>query len=309
MVYLDGAELGRLLPYGHLADVLLRGLSDDISCPARGSFRVSEGGNQLLTMPAWIESGPIGVKLVTIFPGNSARSLPGVHSSYVLFDEQDGRPVALIDGTELTVRRTAAVCALATRFLARPGAGRLAVLGAGGLAPHLALAHFEMGLALDVVLWARRPEAAQTMAAALRSAGVNVSVSSSIEEAVRDADIVACATSARQPILRNAWVADTAHVNLMGSYAPDMQEAESALIARARLFADNRHAVMEEAGDILRPIGEGLVPADCIEADLVELSQGFVYRRQPGRPTVFKSVGWGALDLISAREALRRAAG
>jgi ornithine cyclodeaminase len=309
IAYLGAAALRRALPYARLIDALRKGLSEGIACPPRGSFRVSGGGNQLLTMPAWVDGGPIGVKLVTIFPGNSARSLPGVHSSYVLFDAEDGRPVAMIDGTELTFRRTAAISALATRLLAGPavaaGAGRLALLGSGGLAPHVAQAHVEMGLARDVVVWARRSDAAERTVAALDAMGVRASVSPSAEAAVRDADVIACATSAQQPFLLSDWVADGAHVNLIGSYAPHMQEAESALIARARVFADNRHAVLEEAGDILRPIAEGVVAADCIEADLAELSQGFAYRRQPGRPTVFKSVGWGALDLIAAQEALR----
>ena len=305
IIYLDAAELRRLLPYDRLIDVLLRDLSGDISCPSRSSFQVAGGGNELLTMPAWTDDGPIGVKLVTIFPGNSARAMPGVHSSYVLFAGNNGRPLAVIDGTELTFRRTAAICALATRLFSAPGPGRLAMLGTGGLAPHIVQAHVDTGLVREVVIWGRRDEAARQAASALADMGIEVSTSAAAEEAVRGADIVVCATSAERPILRSEWVADTAHVNLMGSYAPNMQEAESALIARARVFADSREAVMQEAGDILRPIAEGVVAEDCIEADLVELSRCFHYERQPGRPTVFKSVGWGALDLIASSEAVR----
>src|SRR5690606_202994 len=137
----------------------------------------------------------------------------------------------------------------------------------------------------------------------LRAEGLPASAVASAEAAAREAGVIACATSAIEPILKSEWVSPGTHINLMGSYAPHMQEAEAALIARAKGFVDNRSAVLSEGGDVMVPIRDGLIDEDWIQADISDLARGVRPQRSPDDITVFKSVGWGALDLIAGKAA------
>ena len=280
--------------------------------PLRHSHTVGDRGNVLL-MPAWQAGKHLGVKTVAIFPGNGAIGLPAVHAVYALFDALTGVPLALMDGSELTARRTAAASALAADFLARSDATHLLVVGAGRVAALLpaALCSVRPGLS-QVTLWNRSPQAAHALAARLRvelralqrEPSVDVQATSDLESAVRSADIVSCATLASAPLIHGEWLAPGSHLDLIGSYTPTMREADGLCLAQARVFVDTEEA-LAKAGDVLQAVAEGhFDPAD-LQGTLSSLCRG----ERPGRSqraeiTLFKAVGSALEDLAAAELAL-----
>lgn len=260
----------------------------------------------LLTMPSWAAASErglesIGVKLVTFFPANAGTDVPTINAVYVLFDGATGRPVATIDGDALTARRTAAISALAARYLARPDAASLLVVGTGQLAPNLAAAH-AAGRGLDSIeIWGRNAAAAHRVAGRLRDEGLPARPTVELAEAVGRADIISCATGATSPLVQGQWLKAGAHLDLVGSFRPDMRESDDDAISRSTVFVDTvAGAVL--AGDLAQPIEAGLFAASAIAADLADLAAG----RHPGRTddgenTFFKSAGFAAADLAAAR--------
>lgn len=300
----DAAGVHAALPYPALIEALRRGFAQGATAPVRHHHSVPRPGADpavLLLMPAWFAGGVTGVKLVHICTGNEARGLPSVQGLYVLFDGPTGTPLATLDGTALTLRRTACASALAASRLARPDAASLLVVGAGALAPHLARAHAAVRPIRRVRIWNRTPERAREVAAALAATGLEAAAVEDLATAQAEADVISCCTMSRAPLVRGELVRPGTHVDLVGAYTPAMRESDDALIARARVFVDTREGALAEAGDLLQPIASGSFTAERIVADLADLASG----RDPGRRaadevTVFKSVGSAVEDLIAA---------
>jgi ornithine cyclodeaminase len=263
----------------------------------------------LLLMPAWRPGGRLCVKIASVYPDNSAARLAPVQALVLLADSTTGAALALPDGKELTLRRTAAASALAARYLASPGAAELLMVGTGALAPHLVAAHCEVRPIRNVQVWGRTPERARACADVLASRlpGVGVSVASDVEAAARSADIVSCATTTTEPIIRGRWLKVGAHLDLVGAYLPETREADSDAIARGRLFVDTYEGAQQEAGDILIPMQEGRITFDHVRGDLRALVEKRVAARSaPDEITIFKSVGCALEDLAAAELALER---
>ena len=261
----------------------------------------------LLIMPAWIEGEAIGVKIVTFFPGNGAKGLATINATYALFDGADGRFQAVIEGDELTARRTAAASALAARFLARGDAARLLVVGTGQLSAKIAAAHASVRAYERIEIHGRRPEKAFAVVATLQAAGLPAVVSENLEASVRASDVVSCVTSSSAPLILGAWVRPGTHVDLVGAFKADMRESDDDLVRAASLFVDFRPGAVK-AGDLAQPIEAGLIAEADILADLAELARG----KHPGRRsneeiTLFKSAGFSLLDLAAARLAVGEA--
>jgi alanine dehydrogenase len=293
----------RLVP-SRLLPALERMFRDGCTAPVRHHHTVEVPGTAdgtLLLMPAWRAGEYLGIKLVTIFPGNSDRGLPAVSAGYMLMDGQSGVVLAMIDGDELTAKRTAATSALAARFLARADARTLLVVGTGRIARELARCHVAARPALErVLVWGRSAQHAAAAAAELAREGLVATPAPDLEAAVRVADIVTSATLATAPLIRGDWVRPGTHVDLVGGYTPAMREADDALIRKARVYADTRAGVLKEAGDLVVPIAHGVLDADAV----VDL-EGLCRREHPGRRsaaevTVFKSVGAALEDLAAA---------
>ncbi|MBM3567040.1 MAG: ornithine cyclodeaminase family protein [Alphaproteobacteria bacterium] len=294
-------DVAAATPYPALVAALRRGLDGTIEAPERGVFDPTGRGDTLLTMPAWRRGGLVGVKIVTVYPGNRTAGLPSVAAAFAAFDGRNGQPVATIDGTELTNRRTAAVSALAAGLLARPRAKRLLIAGAGALAVALAEAHFATHDFESVALWARDPAKARRAAKMLRGHGIPVEPVPDIAQAAARADVIAAATTATEPFLRGEWVRPGTHVSLMGSFTKTMAEADSGLLTRARIFADTRAGVLAKGGEVAQAITAGTLAPAAIEADLFELLAAQSPIRQTDEEiTVFKSVGSAAFDLVAA---------
>ena len=223
---------------------------------------------------------------------------PSVMGTYLLLAGDSGEPLAGFDGMTLTLWRTAAASALAAGFLARPEARRMAMIGAGALAPRLIAAHAAVRPITQVTIWNRTPEAAERLAAALDRPGLAVTATRDREAAVREADIVSVATMSREPLVEGAWLKPGAHVDLVGAYTPEMREADDAAIRRARVYVDTRGGALKEAGDIVQPLAAGVIGEADIAGDLFDLCRGAVPgRRSDEEITLFKSVGSAIEDL------------
>jgi alanine dehydrogenase len=240
---------------------------------------------------------------VTVFPRNRAAGLPSVQALVVLFDGNDGRPVALLDGTELTYRKTAADSALGARFLARPDASTLLMVGAGGLAPHLIAAHRAVRPSIEhVLVWNRTPSRAEQVAAV---AGGEVVVD--LEDAAGQADVICTATMTKEPLVHGRWLRPGTHLDLVGAFQPDHREVDDATVGRAELYVDHRLATLSECGDLVIPLRAGRITESDIRGDLYELCRGEVTgRTEPEAVTLFENGGGGHLDLMTSRFAWER---
>jgi ornithine cyclodeaminase/alanine dehydrogenase-like protein (mu-crystallin family) len=299
---IDGQELRRLVPMERAIDVLeaaFRGEDPSLAAPLRSSLATPSG--TLLLMPAAGRQG-VGVKLVTLSEFNPQRGEPFLHALYVLFDRDTQRPEAVIDGTELTALRTAAVSGLATRHLGRTDARRLVVFGAGVQAR----AHLEAMAAVrrleEVVVVSRSEGPATALADLAASMGCRSSVGDA--EAVAEADLVCTCTTSAVPVFDGRLLAAGAHVNAVGAYLPNEREVDAETVARAKVVVETREVALAEAGDLLIPIGEGAIGRDHVLADLAEVVRGAVIRTADDDVTLFESVGMAFEDLVVARAAL-----
>jgi ornithine cyclodeaminase len=259
----------------------------------------------LLVMPAWTPGASLGIKLVTVFPDNAERSLPAVFATYVLLDAATGEPRAVLDGTELTLRRTGCASALAARYLAHPDAARLLMVGTGKLAPHLIESHALVRPIREVRIWGRNPERARALAADLSRDGLSVACTDDLEAATRWADVVSCATLSRQPLVFGKWLRAGQHLDLVGAYTPQMCEVDDEAMARSDLYVDTRSGAARESGEIIGAIARGAIVAADIRAEFADLPGGLFGRRSLKAITLFKSVGTALEDLVAAELALR----
>jgi ornithine cyclodeaminase len=308
--FVTAATLSARLDYPSLIAALKTAFASDWTVPVRHHHGVpipGEPEQTLLLMPAWEGGKSVGIKLVTITPGNGARNLPAVQGIYLLLDGATGIPKVLMEGTTLTVRRTAAASALAARFCARKDASMHLMVGAGALSRPLIEAHRAARPIEKTLLWARRPDQAEAKAADLAKAGIAVEVARDLEAAARRADIISCATLSPEPLIRGAWLKPGAHLDLVGAYLPELRESDDAAVTRATLFCDTRAGALKEGGDLVQPLQAGVIEESDIAAELSDLCKG----KHPGRKrddeiTLFKSVGTAVEDLAAAKLMLER---
>lgn len=309
MLNFDATATHDHLPMAALIEALRAMAVEGCVAPARQVHTVADGAapGRLLSMPAWQPGRYLGVKTVTVFAANAARGLPSVHAVYTLFDANTGVPLAQLDGAALTTRRTACVSALAAMYLARDDASRLLVVGAGRVASLLPLAMATVRPIEHVSVWNHRVEGARLLARSLRAQGLRADATDDLHHAVQHADIVSCATLATQPLIRGDWLRPGTHLDLIGSFAPDMREADASCVARARVFVDQDEA-LAKAGDLLQAIAERAFQRDALQGTLEQLCRG----QRAGRSgaseiTLFKSVGSAWQDLAAARLLIDRA--
>lgn len=295
---LDADDVARLGSYGALVDALHQGHRAGPARCERIVYGPPGDPRRLMALPAWEPDGAIGIKVATIFPDNPADGRPSVQAVVLLFDGDTGAPQALIDGTELTYRKTAADSALGSRLLARDDVRTLLMVGAGGLARHLIAAHRDVRPSIDrVLVWNRTP----SRAAALVAAGVADEVVDDLDAAVAHADVISVATLARNPLIRGELLRCGTHVDCVGAFLPDRREVDDAVVQRAEIFVDSRDAAVHESGDLVIPLAAGTIPAEAIRADLFELCRGHhAGRSGPDAITMFENCGGGHLDLMVA---------
>jgi alanine dehydrogenase len=309
MLQLDAAALAARLDRRALIDALEAAFRTSAVVPERRHYGIqsANSGQQagtLLVMPAWRIGGSLGIKLVTIYPDNALRSLPAVAATYLLLDAETGLPKALLDGGELTLRRTGAASAMASRFLSSPDATRLVMVGTGRLAPHLIESHAVVRHIREIKIWGRDPGHARRLATSLRRPDWVVEATEDLEAAVRWADIVSCATLSREPLVRGVWLAAGQHLDLVGAFTPDMCEADDAAMARSELFVDTRQGALSESGEIIGAMQRGAIEASSVRGELADLVSGRAGRSHASAVTLFKSVGTALEDLVAAELAI-----
>ena len=315
---LSAEDVARLLPMGDCIQVMRDALASlargRALVPLRMVMRMPDASGFLGLMPGHIgpddgRAGALGMKAVSVFPGNARRGIDTHQGAVLLFEEDTGRLSALMDGATITAIRTAAVSGVATDLLARRDAAELAILGAGVQAR----THLEAIAAVRplrrVRVWSRNPQhAADLVKASAARYGASIEAVPTAEAAVREADVVATVTASPQPVLQRPWVKDGAHINAVGSSIPTTREIDTATMAAVRLFVDRRESALNEAGDLLIPMREGAFTADHIQAELGEVIIGKDLGRQsPDELTLFKSLGLAVEDVASAAFILKRA--
>lgn len=311
MRILDGPHIDKILDTSELMErIAAMFRAGTAAAPLRHHHAIADGMGTLLLMPAW-NSRIIGVKITTVVPGNAARGLTSVYATYLLLDGATGQPLATLEGRTLTLRRTAATSALASRWLSRPDSARLLLMGAGDLAPHLARAHALVRPIREIAVWNRTPARAKALAKSLSSEltakGVAVRATADLEGAVADADIISAATLATEPILKGAWLRPGQHLDLVGSFRPHMREADDETLRRASLYCDTRSGATKESGDFAGPIERGVIALADIRGDLFDLARiERPARTGAGEITLFKSVGHAFEDLATATLAFER---
>ena len=263
----------------------------------------------MAVMPALIPGArALGTKLVTLVAGNAERGIPTHLATMVMTNAETGELEAIMDGRYITEARTAAVSAVAIQHLGRDAdASVLGLLGSGVQARSHLEALVRVRAIREARVWSPNTERCEKFVQAMRDVAP-VRVAADAEAAVRDADVIALATSATDPVIRSEWVRDGAHIVAVGACRPDQREMDPALVARARLFVDSREGAFAEAGDIVLAIRDGLIDRGHVVGELGEVIAG----RVPGRTTdsevtIFKSLGMAVEDVAAAHLAVQRA--
>lgn len=299
--FFTNAEVAAVLDYAGLIDALRSGLAHPGTAPNRQACALPEGQASLLNMPVWQKGQGIGVKLVTVFPENSQRDLPSVAAVFALFDDVTGQPLALMEASELTARRTACTSALAADYLARRDALSLTIVGTGTLAAHMVRAHTAVRDYSRIEIWGRDYSKAKALAERLQGEGYPVSASDNLAQSVGHADVVTCVTTSRKPLVLGEWLNPGCHLDLVGAFLPSMRETDSAAVARARIVVDTREGALEEAGDLLFALGDGVIQESDLNTELRHVLQGDGVRSDDQEITLFKSVGYAVEDLLAAQ--------
>jgi alanine dehydrogenase len=313
MRMVSAEDVHRLLDYPSLVEGLKQFHLQDLDAAeelllAQPASTGSE--NVFLALPAWQRDQAIGVKLITVFPDNESTGtgLPSVHGIYALFDGRNGAPQAIVDGIALTLRKTAGDSATGASFLARDDARTMVMVGAGAMAPHLIMAHTKIRPSIsNVMIWNRNVERARRLADDLKLDGLTISAVEDLEAAVREADVISCATMATEPLIKGAWLKPGAHLDLVGGYQTHMRESDDDCIRVARVYVDSRMFTLGNVGDISQPMDAGILAEDDIVGDLYDLSRGTCPGRHSAEEiTFYKNAGGGHLDLGTARFLLER---
>jgi ornithine cyclodeaminase len=250
-------------------------------------------------------------KLITSFPTNLAGGkLPAVQAVCVLFDGTNGRPLAVIDGTEMTYWRTAADSALGAKLLAPSAPESILVVGAGEMSRRLVRAHCAVRPSLRrVLIWNRTSERAAEVAASLVQEGMDAKATTNLEEATQAADIITTCTRSHEPLIKGANLRPGTHLDLVGDYTPQTREADDEAARRAMIFVDRRESAFAGVGDILQPIANGAIRAADVLGDLYDLATGSIAGRTSASDiTFFKNAGGGHLDLMTAEVVFRHLA-
>jgi len=301
---IDAEQLRNALNWSSLIDALQTLFNEGCNTPLRHHHTMQVPGEDdatLLLMPAWQPGRYLGIKTITVYPGNSAREVPGVHATYQLCSGVTGEPLAILDGSELTARRTAAASALASRYLSRHDASRLLMVGTGRLSLNLIAAHCSVRPIREVVVWGRTSAKAEAIAAKAQELGVTAVASENLECACREAEIISTATLSHEPLIRGEWLQEGSHLDLVGGFTPARREADDECVRRSRVFVDTRDGALQEAGDIVVPIRTGVLRSEDVRGDLFDLCRGASQGREStDEITLFKSVGTALEDLVAA---------
>ena len=303
MNVISADQVHQSLNWPSLLDALQRTFGGTFTMPPRNVMRLDDATHDAFALlPAWNED-VIAVKAFTYFPENP---LPhaSLYAQILLFDRQHGQPLALVDGTSVTLWRTAAVSGLASRFLSRENSETLLLLGTGKLASFLIRAHAAVRPLKRVIVWGRSPEKVADLISVMKNElpEIEFLASSSIQQSCGEADIVVGATGSHEILVKGEWIRPGTHTDFLGNHHADHRECDTELVLRSRVYVDTFGNCLKEAGEILVPMAEGRFTRDQIVGEVADLCSGRVPDRQSAEEiTLFKSVGAALGDLAAAR--------
>lgn len=304
MLVLNQEETRHALQWPALIDAIESMFKSGCVMPVRHHHDVEVPGENaatLLMMPAWVPGSYMGVKILSVFPDNSLRSLPAIFGTYLLSSGKTGEMLAAIEGGELTARRTAATSALAAKYLARKDASSMLMVGTGRLSLNLMQAHATMRPLTSFHIWGRNSDAAEKAAEEARQLGFDAKACTDLEQAARESDIISCATLSQRPLINGKWLKPGAHLDLVGAFKPSMRESDDVAVKRASLYVDTFEGALKEGGDIVQPLETGIITRGDLRAELSDLVSGrYQGRSSDDEITLFKSVGAALEDLAGA---------
>jgi ornithine cyclodeaminase/alanine dehydrogenase-like protein (mu-crystallin family) len=299
MKWISAEALAEAAPYKDIVEALRAGFRAEIETPVRHHHETSPV-TTLLLMPAWNKDFT-GLKTVTVKTDNAVLGVPAVQGSYLLIDNRTGTPVCMMDGTELTRRRTAAAGALAADYLARKDSETLLLIGAGALGAHFTRAHAAVRPIKNVLIYNRTVEKSHALAAELSAGGFAAKAVTELQSAMAEADIISGITNSNTAIIKGAWLKPGTHIDLAGAFKPTMRETDAEAVGRSRVYVDTRHGAEAEAGDLIQAKTEGQFEFDRVQGDLFELCRGTkLGRKTDSEITLFKSCGTALEDLATA---------
>ncbi|HEY3580962.1 MAG TPA: ornithine cyclodeaminase family protein [Pyrinomonadaceae bacterium] len=312
---LDSEQIARLLPMAECLELMSDALASlargEVFQPLRTIVRPPDARGLLGLMPAYRHGrqGTFGLKAICVFPGNPAIGKDAHQGMVILFSQETGEPLALMNASEITAIRTAAVSAVATRLLAREDAEQLGIIGAGVQArTHLVALACVRQIKRARIACRNRQHAEQLFSEMREKVPFAIEAVGSNEEAVRDADVVVTATSSQQPIIDRYWLSAGTHINAIGTHSPQSREIDTATMAAARIFTDRRESLLNEAGDYVLAAQEGAITPESVVAEIGELVIGTKQgRTSASEITLFKSLGLAIEDVVSAEYLFRKA--
>ena len=276
--------------------------------PVGDSFFLGDADYGLLSRGVIFPGSGAGLKLASMYPANTSATppLPVEDAAFLVIDENTKAIAAILDGPEISRWKTPADSALAAKKLSREDSRVLLVLGAGPIAKALVDVYLHIRPSIrEVLLWNRTSSKLDKTFADLKARNINVKVVTDLDAAVKWADIITSATSSSTPLIRGEFVRPGTHVDLIGGYRPDMQEADSDVLAKARIFVDDR-STAACSGDIQIPLLAGVISQEQIEGDLFDLCQNSAFTRAADEITVYKNAGGAHFDLVVSQYAISK---
>ena len=315
VLLLNAAEVNQLLTMNVCIELMAEALADlsrgNLVQPLRMVLRPPDARGVLAMMPAYRrgEGSAYGLKAICFFHGNPAFGKDAHQGCVLLSSGETGELLAIINASAITALRTAAVSAVATKLLSRNEASELTIIGSGVQARTHLVALSQVRSIRRARVVSRNPEHPKQLAKEMRTTlPFPIEPVGSIEEALKDAELIVTATSSRQPVLRREWISDGAHINAIGTYSPEAREIDSATMVASRFFVDRRESALNEAGDYLLPLKEGLIGPNDIIAEVGEVLLGQKRGRTSADDiTLFKSLGLAVEDMACAEYLYQRA--
>ncbi len=305
MQVIDTKHIDSALDFDSLITAMQQGFALDFGMPKRNVYELdsnSASHDAFAVLPAWNEQ-VIGVKAFTYFPNNGEAGFDSLYSKIMLFSREHGEPLALVDGTRITLWRTASVSALASRYLSRENSKHLVFFGSGNLAQYMVRAHLAVRDFKRVTLVARNKLKVAALQRRLQHAFPDVEfvIGQSTQEIIYSADVISCATGSAKPLFDGNWLKAGTHIDLIGNHHSEHRECDTTTITRSRVYVDSKANVLAEAGELLIPIAQGVFSEQDVCAELADLAKvNTIARFNETDITVFKSVGTALSDLIAA---------
>lgn len=303
MLIIPDEKITELLDHKKLIEALREIFQSDYIMPVRHHhfYSTPEGiENTLILMPVW-NAEYMGMKQVTVAPANADLNIPSIFAQYILSNSKTGEPLAMMNATELTARRTACTSALASSYLSREDSENLLIVGGGSVAKHLVQAHMAVRNFKKVSVWMRNPAKMEDFVEDLINQGVPAEIVTNLEIAARNADVISCATLAKTAIIKGDWVKPGTHLDMIGSHKPTTRETDDVAIRKSSIFVDSRAGALHETGELALPIADGVITEADVKADIVQLVKGIHQGRSSSEEiTLFKSAGLAIEDLAAA---------